>query len=180
MKWVNGLKHFRESRGLTTLQPNYLDMMSEELDEYEAAVKAADWDEQVDAVCDQLVLTENCIQQTHPLVTDYQRTGFSDEPTKAQLLAQYVGTEPDDDLDVLYAIADLLELELLDLGVVVDLAMKQCVKHISCRVQDPIQAARWQADPSLIGTEKWQKDRSQDPATIFQPDYRLCLSKPRR
>ena len=176
MKWQFGLKQFRESRGLTQLQPNYLDMMAEEYDnEYYNAVQTKDWDEQVDAVCDMLVLTENCIQQTHPLVPDYERTGVTvNSPVIANLLEEYIPTATARNLDILYAISDQCELMLRDLGVVPQLAMKACVKYINSRRQDPAQAAEWQADPSLVGTTKWLKDKSQ---VLEKPNYKLCKDK---
>lgn len=183
MKWQVGLKHWRESRGLTSLQPNYVEMMQEELDEQEAAIKANDWHEQIDAICDQLVITTNAIEQTKPLVVDYKPSLFIKSMSKYQLLAIYTGTQccddMDEDMDVLLAMYDLLITELTDLGVIPDLAMKEVVKHISARQQDPEQAARWKANPSLIGTEKWLKDKFQSEDTLYKPNYKVCRSKPR-
>lgn len=174
MKWQAGLKQFRESRGLTQLQPDYLDMLSEEISEYTTAVQSDDWYEQVDAICDQLVLTTNCIEQTLPLVANYKQSYWEPEVTKPQLLAHYTGDEPSDDLDTLYRIAELLTDELTSLGVIPALAMKACVKYINGRQQDPAQATEWQADPSLVGTTKWLKDKSQ---ILEKPNYNLCKSK---
>ena len=149
-------------------------MMNEELQEGVDALAADDWHEQVDAVCDQLVLTTNCIAQTLPLVPNYTSQYWEEGITKSQLLAHYAGDDPVDDLIALYGIAELLTAELINLGVVPDLAMKQVVCHISSRFQDPEQALQWKHCPDLVGTEKWLKYQSQDPSTIYQPNYELC------
>ena len=72
------------------------------------------------------------------------------------------------------AIADIMvfatnecELEGYDL----DLVMKQVVKHISARTQDPQQVTDWLNNgPS----GKWMKNPNQDPATLYEPNYALC------
>lgn len=169
MKWEVALAKWRKDRNLSLLQPNYIDMMQEERQEL---LDAITWDERVDAICDQLVLTENAIEQTRPLLSShYAHSEFADSPTLPSLLAQYVGDQPDDDFDVLLAIKQQLLSDLTDLGVVPDLALKQTVKHISSRIQCSIQSAEW-AQSGPVG--KWQKSRSQDPESIYQPNYKLC------
>lgn len=173
MKWQAGLKHFRESRGLTHLQPNFLAMFGEEVTEYDDAVLAGDWHEQVDAVCDQLVLVTNCIEQTRPLIIGYIRADWvNPKPSKSELLAQYLGGD-DDDMDILLELSDRLQAELTGLGVVPDLAMKQVVKHISSRVIDPAKKADFESGKLA----KWPKMPDQDPDTIYQADYTLCRAK---
>lgn len=56
-------------------------------------------------------------------------------------------------------------------GYDVDLVMKQVVKHISARVQDPEQVVDWLNNgPS----GKWRKNPNQDPSTLYEPNYSLC------
>ena len=75
---------------------------------------------------------------------------------------------------IIDAIADCIVLssnELALMGYDLDLVMKQVVKHISSRQQDPAQRIEWStSEPS----GKWQKDKSQDPSTIYEPDYSVC------
>lgn len=82
-----------------------------------------------------------------------------------------------DEAEMVDAMADIIVLasnELALMGYDLDLVMKQCVKHISSRVQDPTQAEEWRmSSPS----GKWLKDKSQDPSTIYQPDYTVCRLK---
>lgn len=174
MKWQHSLTNWRKQRNLTGPQSGYLDMMSEELEEGVVALAAKDWHEQVDSVCDQLVLTTNCIEQTLPLVPDYSRTYWADGITKSQLLAQFTGDEPFEDLQALYGIVDLLTAELTSLGVVPDLAMKQALKHISARIIDPDKQADWDAGK----LNKWPKHPNQPADTLYEPDYNLCKVRP--
>lgn len=150
MKWEISLRKWRQSRQIGE-QPLdvFNDMLASEEDEFTLAIKNNDWEEQVDAVCDQLVLVENYIATT------------SNDPT------------------YLYPKVDELKQKLTDLGVVPDLAMKQCAKHISARKQDPVQAARWEAQGGNTTGEKWQKDLKQDPATLYKANYKLCKARPR-
>ena len=82
-----------------------------------------------------------------------------------------------DEHEMVDAMADIIVLasnELALMGYDVDLVMKQCVKHISSRIQDPLQAISWRMEgPS----GKWQKDKSQDPSAIYEPDYTVCRLK---
>jgi hypothetical protein len=76
------------------------------------------------------------------------------------------------------AIADIIVLsanEIALMGYDIDLVMKQVVKHISARQQDPLQAISWRME----GPDgKWKKDPNQDPSTLYEPDYTVCrLSK---
>lgn len=72
------------------------------------------------------------------------------------------------------AIADILVLATNECeleGYNIDLVMKQVVKHISSRKQDPSQAAIWKSE-GVSG--KWMKDKNQHPSTIYNPDYTVC------
>jgi len=142
MKWQASLAKWRDDRHIgIQSEATFESMMAEELQEYRVAVANDDWHEQVDAICDQVVLTTN-----------------------------HLAYHPDRE-DLKEALADLLTLDLPNLGVVPDLAMKQCLKEISSRVQDPIQAAEWSNSGA---TGKWQKDLNQDPSTLYKADYKLA------
>ena len=44
-------------------------------------------------------------------------------------------------------------------------------RHINCRRQDPEQVKDW-LENGAVG--KWQKDKSQDPKEIYEPNYESC------
>ncbi len=58
-----------------------------------------------------------------------------------------------------------------------ELALKQVVKEITSRKQNPEQVSRWAATPSLQDVEKWQKDLNQDPSTLYKADFSTCKLK---
>jgi hypothetical protein len=124
MKWTDSLKVWRRTRNITTPQGVYAESITEELNEYTAAVNTSDEHETIDALADIMVLTAN---------------------------------------------------EIALMGYDIDLVMKQVVKHISARKQDPVQAVSW----SMEGPSgKWLKDKNQDPSTLIEPNYTVCrLSK---
>lgn len=59
-------------------------------------------------------------------------------------------------------------------GYSVDLSMKQVVKEISSRRQDPIQQEEWSHYTENIPTGKWLKDKAQDPSTLYTADFSSC------
>lgn len=74
------------------------------------------------------------------------------------------------------AMADLIVIaagETVKLGYNPELCLKQTVKEISSREQDPNQAAAWANGQRLPG-EKWLKNRQQDPSTLYTADYSTC------
>ena len=74
------------------------------------------------------------------------------------------------------AMADLIVIaagETVKLGYNPELCLKQTVKEISSREQDPNQAASWANDQKMPG-EKWLKNRQQDPSTLYTADYSTC------
>ena len=54
--------------------------------------------------------------------------------------------------------------------------MDECLKEISSRKQDPAQKLKWEAQGGSLG-EKWQKDLSQNPDTLYKADYKKCRIK---
>lgn len=57
-----------------------------------------------------------------------------------------------------------------------ELVLKQIVKEITSRTQDPIQAQAWAAGNRQPG-EKWKKDPNQDPETLYKADFSTCKFK---
>lgn len=95
-------------------------------------------------------------------------------------LDEYVIAQNDsNEHEMIDALADIMVItanEIALMGYDLDLVMKQVVKHISSRYQDPVQHKEWlTSGPS----GKWHKDPNQDPSTIIEPDYSVCrLQKP--
>ena len=74
------------------------------------------------------------------------------------------------------ALADLIVIaagEMVKLGFNPELCLKQTVKEIACREQDPAQAIAWAKGNKELG-EKWLKNSNQDPSTIYSADYSTC------
>ena len=71
----------------------------------------------------------------------------------------------------LIAAEGLLELKYQPI-----LVLKQVVKTISSRLQDPIQAQAWASDNRQPG-EKWKKMANQDPSTLYEADFSTCKFK---
>jgi len=55
-----------------------------------------------------------------------------------------------------------------------ELTLKQTVKEIKARKQDPAQATAWKENPALQDVEKWKKDKNQDVSTLYKADYSTC------
>lgn len=51
-------------------------------------------------------------------------------------------------------------------------AMKECLAEINSREQDPIQAEEWAKNGASL---KWEKNRSQNPDTLYKADYTKAL-----
>ena len=153
MKWIDSLRKWREDRGITYQGAEVYDqMMIEEDNEYYEAHRNNDWPEKVDAICDKIVLTENQIAL------------MPNSPNGKETKKLY------------RSMVKKFKEDLLGLGVDPDLAMKQTLKEISSRKQDPDQAKRWaqlKADGKPI-KEKWQKDKKQDPSTLYKANYLLA------
>jgi len=82
-----------------------------------------------------------------------------------------------DEHEMVDAMADIMVLatnELALMGYDIDLVMKQCIKHISSRVQDPVQEQEW---ITKAPSGKWRKQVDQNPDTIYFPDYTVCKVK---
>ena len=56
------------------------------------------------------------------------------------------------------------------------LVLKQVVRTISSRLQDPIQAQAWASGNRQPG-EKWKKMANQDPSTLHEADFSTCKFK---
>ena len=53
-----------------------------------------------------------------------------------------------------------------------ELTLKQVVKEITSREQDPIQEYTWKLNPQLQDTEKWLKNKDQE--DTYKADFSVC------
>lgn len=129
MKWKEGLRKWREQRGLTEPQTQAIvKMITEELDELGQGIESSNEHEIIDALADIIVLSANHIGQ---------------------------------------------------MGYDLDLVMKEVVKEISSRQQDPEQADRW-AKGNKRPDEKWKKDTSEEAKSKwYVADFSTCKTNTR-
>lgn len=80
------------------------------------------------------------------------------------------------DDEMVDALADIIVVAtgaLFKLGYDPTLVMKETLKEINSRKQDPEQKKRWESS-SERPKEKWKKDVNQDPSTLYTANYKLC------
>ena len=85
----------------------------------------------------------------------------------------YEANDTEGMIDALQDLTVIAAGETVKLGFNPELCLKQTVKEISSREQDPDQAASWAKGDRMPG-EKWLKNRKQDPATLYSADYSTC------
>lgn len=90
-----------------------------------------------------------------------------------ELVDGIITNNTDEIVDALSDIIVIATGELTKLKYNPELVLKQTVKEISSRQQDPEQAKAWAAGNRQPG-EKWNKDKSQDPSTLYTADYSTC------
>lgn len=90
-----------------------------------------------------------------------------------ELVDGIITNNTDEIVDALSDIIVIATGELTKLKYNPELVLKQTVKEISSRQQDPEQAKAWAAGNKQPG-EKWNKDKSQDPSTLYTADYSTC------
>ena len=93
-----------------------------------------------------------------------------------ELVDGIITNNTDEIVDALSDIIVIATGELTKLKYNPELVLKQTVKEISSRQQDPEQAKAWAAGNKQPG-EKWNKDKSQDPSTLYTADYSTCKFK---
>lgn len=116
---------------------------------------------------------------------NHERYGSDFEYTKAmeklsEELSEFTEANANkDEHEMIDALNDIIVVaagEITKLGYNPELTLKQCVKHIEVREQDPEQAKRWARNEKLPG-EKWLKDVNQDPKTLHEANYQLCRNR---
>ena len=85
-------------------------------------------------------------------------------------------TEPPSEEDYIDSLADIVVFAITEMtkyGYEPNLVMKEALKEISSRKQDPEQAVRWHKEGKTEG-EKWQKWKEQQEESLYQANYSVC------
>lgn len=139
-----------------------------------------DIEEEVDALCDVQVFARNAIAGIR-IETVYNHVSEDLHTyTLPKAIVEMGKLTIDmiyntDKLHCLYILNRLIDLSnraLELLGYCPYKCMVECIKEISSRMQDPIQAAVW-AETGPVG--KWEKDKKQDPSTLYIANYSSCF-----
>lgn len=90
-------------------------------------------------------------------------------------MADYFLREPISESNTIDAISDIRvfainETELM--GYDAKKCIVETIKEVSSREQDPIQKEVW--DKWGAGGNKWQKNKNQDPSTLYKANYEEC------
>jgi len=150
------------------------------------AIQANDIDEIVDAFNDTIVIAVGELTKlgatppTLPTVMPETESALSTSELLRVKLAEFELAVTDDDkptmIELLTSITLISAVGLLEIKYQPVLTLKQVVKAISSRLQDPIQAQAWATGNRQPG-EKWLKDKNQDPETLYKADFSTCKFK---
>jgi hypothetical protein len=81
----------------------------------------------------------------------------------------------DPEYEMVDALGDIIKVAvsgLWKLGYDPDLVMGEVLREINSREQDPLQAEAWRMEGP--DNQKWQKNKAQDPTTLYKADYTNC------
>jgi hypothetical protein len=180
------LKKFRVERNIDNKLYIHEVEVKNLLSEYKEYKDAVDVGEQVDALCDLSVFTANAL---HYLDYDFKGRMFQ----SIYILAdRYMGMDVERALGLILnnlKNATIREQTITWLQVLYTVCrrtiifmqydFKKCmletIKEISSREQDPKQAQAWY-ESGAVG--KWEKNREQDPLTLYIADYTSCKREP--
>ena len=112
-------------------------------------------------------------QERYGTTFDFEKALAKLEEELHEFRDAFKANDVDGMIDALQDITVIAAGETVKLGYNPELCLKQTVKEISSRQQDPVQATAWANDQKLLG-EKWLKNREQDPATLYSADYSTC------
>jgi hypothetical protein len=185
------LEKWREDRNLNSVEFDlnvYTANILEEIAEY---LRAKDDYERVDALCDICVFSINAMSKFEYYhedkdiygwysIVSHDDIGLSDNPF-GNIIITHISYLNNDSYNtssepkVIYyqtlkTIALCLD-ELIIMGYNFEKCMLETIKEISSRRQDPQQASDWLVN-GISG--KWQKDKNQDPQTLYKADYERC------
>jgi len=181
MEFIKDLKQWREDRNLIEPQwDSIVGSLLEENQELKEAYDNNDYHEVIDAYADHSVFITNLLGQLEVKNIFPDNESIDNEvksvgeinllikllksilEAKQYLLATYL----------LKVINWSCKVDIEHLSYNFESVMKETVKEIGSRQQDPEQKAKWEQSGS--NGEKWQKNRSQDPSTLYKADYSKC------
>lgn len=175
--------------GLDFNGPKAIEKLHEEIiEELAPATLINDVEEIVDALADTIVIAVGELtklgHKPYPLPTKLNPQLVIEQSTLVKLterLDQFKEAVliTDNQTVVVNTLHDIIQVAaegLLELKYQPTLVLKQIVKHIQSRLPDPIQAAAWASGNRQPG-EKWVKDKSQDPSTLYEVDFSTCKFK---
>jgi len=184
-QWKHNLSLYRQTRGIDKPQTVYTEMMIEEYNECVEALNSNDIHEEIDGLCDMLVLTTNQLTLEFPGSLDKQ-TIYVDDGVSSLLESnlhtnilsyEYKNIRSKDMYNLLNLITAQLRQLVTIKGYDVDCCMLEVVKHISAREQLPAQKVKWELQGGNLKGEKWLKDKDQDISTLYEPNYDRCKLK---
>ena len=175
MKWRASLEIWRTQRNIQ-LTNDFYDMITEEIKEFNDAENI---NEIIDALCDIIVFTENqlVLENLHINYTKRISHTMTQQEVSNYLIttleAYCVGASNNQNIfQSLYSVAASY---IEQLGYSVSLVMKETLKEIQSRRQNPLQKKEWEENGPK---GKWLKDKMQDETTLYKAKYNLCKSKP--
>lgn len=165
-----------------------IEKLHEEIvEELVPAIKAADLDEIVDALNDTIVIAVGELTKLHAtpkalptkIVAELSIIQPPSEKLSDKLEQFKLAVEANDIPRMIVILDDIILISaesLLEINYQPTLTLKQVVKAISSREQDPIQAQAWATGNRQPG-EKWKKFDNQDPDTLYKADFSTCKFK---
>lgn len=112
-------------------------------------------------------------QERYGTTFDFEKALAKLEEELQEFRDAFEANDVDGMVDALQDITVITAGETVKLGYNPELCLKQTVKEISSREQDPNQALAWANGQRLPG-EKWLKNRQQDPSTLYVAEYSTC------
>lgn len=157
IKWSERLTYWRKTRGLDMAiqQDGYIRNIMEELGELATAIIEYDEDGKIDALCDILVFSLNCLENVEQLKipTVPSEYGYS-QLLKLISVYETNGYMLEDFLPILA----LIKKEVNNLGYDLDIAMDETIKEISSRKGSyNSKLKKWVKDCSEEAKAKWYK-----------------------
>ena len=151
------------------------------------ATLADDIDEIVDALNDTIVIAVGELTKLHStpkalptkLIVELDIVQPPSEKLSDRLDQFKLAVEANDTPRMIIILDDIILIaaeSLLELKYQPVLTLKQVVKAITSRNQDPIQAQAWATGNRQPG-EKLKKDPNQDPETLYKADFSTCKFK---
>jgi hypothetical protein len=169
------LEKWRVDRNLNSVEFDlnvYTANILEEIAEY---LRAKDDYERVDALCDICVFSINALDSEYSKYEYKMGLGCITDLSYLDNVMDYLSTinkvnkKCSDECIIEIIESSICEIESMNYNF--EKCMLETIKEISSRRQDPQQASDWLVN-GISG--KWQKDKNQDPQTLYKADYERC------